>query len=151
MSTEPIQLDEPTQPEEIIRLDNITPTAATRIAALTAALDNLLREAKGMFVLASRKTKKTTPHWKQNNAMRYAAQVLASSDMELITSRHEEQALSRLLTTLLEQSKWNEETGIVTLPVFSVGIHPATAPANANEAVLMALALNLPVGLVLNE
>jgi len=151
MSTEPTQPDETTQPEEIIRLDGITVTASTRIAALTSALDNLLREAKGMFVLANtRGGSKVPPHWKQNNAMRFAAQVIASSDMELTTQRHEEQAMSRLFLTLLEQSKWDRETGIVTLPVFSVGVHPSTSPDSAPDAVLMALALSQPVGLVVS-
>jgi len=82
--------------------------------------------------------------------MRFAAQVIASSDMELTTQRHEEQAMSRLFMTLLEQSQWDRETGIVTLPVFSVGVHPSTSPDSAPDAVLMALALSQPVGLVVS-
>jgi hypothetical protein len=143
----------PTQPD-IIRLDNIDTTATTRIAALTAALDNLLRESKGLFdICASRRKgrKKNAPHWSENNAIRYAAEVLASSDMDLITHRHEEQALSTLFRTLLEQGAWDATTQIVQVPVLSVGVHPQTAPSSPLDAVMMALALGQPVGLVLNE
>lgn len=131
---------EPPLPEPIV-LEGIGVSASTRIAALTAALDKLTSEAKGMFILLGRRKKKNPPHWRENNAICAAARVLAASDAELITARHEEQALARLLYSLLGHAVWDEGTGTVVLPSFTVGIHPSTKPQSAKDGVLMALAL----------